>query len=281
LHYRGFDDVSDDWEWHPEIVSFRSELEGRWAAALSALAVPGLGAESIPGALAELTGRQDGPDLSGYLARQATSGQFAEFLAHRSVYQLKEADPHSFGIPRLDGAVKAALVEIQADEYGSGRPGRMHSELFRRAMRWLELDDSYGYYVPAVPAVTLAVSNLMSLFALHRRWLGALLGHLAALEMTSTQPNRRYAAGARRLGASQQSYWYFTEHVEADAVHEQIAAHDLCGGYAAEHPGRVADILFGAACCLALDSQLAAHLVNCWEAGDSSLSPAKPPVLAA
>jgi hypothetical protein len=144
-------------------------------------------------------------------------------------------------------------------------------------MCWLGLDDSYGHYVPAVPAVTLAVSNLMSLFALHRRWLGALLGHLAALEMTSTHPNRRYALGARRLGANPEARRYFEEHVEADAVHEQIAAHDLCGGYAAAYPARSGDILFGAACCLALDEELANYLLTCWEARRTSLQLAERP----
>jgi hypothetical protein len=273
LHYRGFDDVDDDWEWHPAVLAFRAALERRWLSALRALAGEheAASAGAVPGALRELTGRGGGPDLAGYLARKASREEFAEFIVHRSVYQLKEADPHSFGIPRLDGAAKVALLEIQSDEYGAGRPERMHSELFRATMRWLELDDSYGHYLPAVPAVTLAVSNLMSLFALHRRWTGALLGHLAALEMTSTGPNRLYAAGARRLGASGPERQYFDEHVEADAVHEQIAAHDLCGGYTAAHPGARADVLFGAACCLALDDELAGHLLSHWSAGQSSL----------
>jgi Iron-containing redox enzyme len=235
----------------------------------------------VPAALADLVSGQEGPDLPRYLAREATHTQFAEYLAHRSVYQLKEADPHSFGIPRLGGAVKAALVEIQSDEYGGGRPGRMHAELFRSTMRWFGLDDGYGHYVPAVPPVTLAVSNLMSVFALHRRWLGALLGHLAALEMTSTGPNRRYAAGARRLGAGARARLYFDEHVEADAVHEQLAVHDLCGGYAAAHPERAGDILFGARCCLALDNELAGHLLTCWRAGQTSLRTADSPQRAA
>jgi hypothetical protein len=117
------------------------------------------------------------------------------------------------------------------------------------------------------------VSNLMSLFALHRRWTGALLGHLAALEMTSTGPNRLYSAGARRLGASAQERRYFDEHVEADAVHEQIAAYDLCGGYAAGHPGAAAGVLFGAACCLALDDVAAGYLLSRWHAGQPSLQP--------
>ncbi len=111
----------------------------------------------------------------------------------------------------------------------------------------------------------------MSLFGLHRRWLGALLGHLAALEMTSSGPNRQYSRGARRLGADDAARRYFDEHVEADAVHEQIAIHDLCGRYAAAHPEAAADILFGASCCLALDDQFAGHLLGSWQAGRPSL----------
>jgi len=282
LHYRGFEDVDEDWEWHPAVLGWRGVLERQWLTALRGLAGehPTVAAPAVPAALRELTSRGGGPDLAGYLARTASPDQFAEFLGHRSVYQLKEADPHSFGIPRLDGPAKAALVEIQADEYGGGRAERMHSTLFRAAMRWLELDDSYGNYVPEVPAMTLAVSNLMSFFALHRRWTGALLGHLAALEMTSTGPNRLYAAGARRLGASARERWYFDEHVEADAVHEQIAAHDLCGRYVADHPGAARDVLFGAACCLALDDVVAEYLLSCWQTGRSSLLPEAAPRIA-
>ena len=63
----------------------------------------------------------------------------------------------------------------------------------------------------------------MSLFGLHRRWRGAALGHLAAVEMTSSEPSRRYSAGLRRLGFDERVTVFYDEHVEADAVHEQIA----------------------------------------------------------
>ncbi|GAA1533966.1 iron-containing redox enzyme family protein [Kribbella lupini] len=268
LHYRGFDDVAADAEWDPVLLAFRAELERPFTEWLSTLVKPEPSAtEPVAVQLRRLIDADDGPSLAAYLHRHATREQFREFLLNRSVYQLKEADPHSYGIPRLDGAVKAALVEIQADEYGGGRAERMHAELFRTTMRWLDLDDTYGRYVPDVPGVTLALSNAMSLFALHSRWTGALLGHLAALEMTSTLPNRRYASGAARLGATEEQARYFTEHVEADAVHEQIAAHDLCGQYAEENPDAVPDILFGAACCLALDNLVAEHLLTAWNAG--------------
>ena len=69
----------------------------------------------------------------------------------------------------------------------------MHAALF--AARWTRsgLDSRYGAYVDHLPAVTLATVNLMSLFGLHRRLRGAIVGHLALFEMTSSIPNRRYA----------------------------------------------------------------------------------------
>jgi Iron-containing redox enzyme len=271
LHYRGFEDVDDRREWDPDVIAFRGWLETRWLAGLRSLVSVGEPAGSVPAALARLARQNLGSDLPGFLARKASLAEFAEYLAHRSVYQLKEADPHCFGIPRLAGRAKAALVEIEADEYGGGRPERVHAELFRVTMRWAGLADDYGRYVPEAPAVTLAVSNLMSLFALHRRWLGALLGHLAVLEMTSTGPSRKYSAAAARLGADAAARRYFDEHVEADAVHEQVAMHDLCGTFAAERPDAAGDILFGAACCLALDEVQARHLLSSWQQGRSSL----------
>ncbi|GAA0940506.1 iron-containing redox enzyme family protein [Kribbella koreensis] len=271
LHYRGFDEVDPEAEWNPHVLGFRAKLEHCWSGWLQATywrPVDGKPSQL----LRELIDNDDGPSLAGYLQRHAGLEEFREFVLNRSIYQLKEADPHSFGIPRLDGPAKAALVEIQADEYGGGRPDRMHAELFRTTMRWLDLDDTYGRYVPDVPAVTLALSNLMSYFALHRRWTGALLGHLAALEMTSTLPNRRYAAGATRLGADSAAARYFTEHIEADAVHEQIAAHDLCDSYASDHPDAIPDILFGATCCLALDNLFAHQLLDRWQTAASKVA---------
>ncbi|NIK58998.1 iron-containing redox enzyme family protein [Kribbella shirazensis] len=270
LQYRGFDDVAAERQWDPRIIAFRTRLEQPWLAWLEANCRVVPSARPIAAQLRDLIDGADGPRLAPYLRRHATKEQFREFVLNRSVYQLKEADPHSFALPRLDGATKAALIEIEADEYGGGRPERMHSELFRTTMRWLALDDTYGYYVPAAPAVTLAVSNVMSLFAIHSRWTPALLGHLAAFEMTSTLPNRQYATGAIRLGASEEAARYFTEHVEADAVHEQIAAHDLCGNYVRQHPGALGDVLFGARCALTADDLFAEHLLTTWDAAAAS-----------
>lgn len=285
LHHQGIDGVDDALEWDPTLLRTRAALERRFEAQLRAdvtvppdlvadleagAAVEGLG-PAVARALFDLTSRDEGPSLSAYVARRATDEQLHELLVQRSVYQLKEADPHTWAIPRLAGVPKAALVEIQADEYGGGRPERMHAALFARTMRGLGLDDTYGRYVDDVPAITLASVNMMSMFGLHRRLRGCVVGHLAAFEMTSSQPNRLYGNGFRRHGYDADVTWYFDEHVEADAVHEQIAGRDLAGALVEQQPGLRDDVLFGAAACLAVDGRVGTHLVERWTAGGTSL----------
>lgn len=274
LHYRGITGVSERWEWDPNLLAVRALLEGRFEAELRDRTVlPTLDGRGVAETLFTLTAPSPGRDtgLAVHLARTGTIEQYREFLTHRSIYHLKEADPHSWAIPRLAGSAKAALVEVQTDEYGGGRPERMHSTLFADTMRGLGLDPTYGRYVDRVPAVALAGVNAMSLFGLHRRLLGAIVGHLAAFEMTSSLPNRSYGNGLRRLGYGPDATRFFDEHVEADAVHEQIAGRDLAQGLAEQEPARIPDILFGAAACVMLDDLAADHLLFCFRAGVSSL----------
>jgi hypothetical protein len=147
-------------------------------------------AEDMDVALRAVEAADDAPSLSRHLEREGTRDEMLEFIVHRSAYQLKEADPHSWALPRLTGAPKAAMVEIQADEYGGGNAERMHSALFAKSMDGLGLDSRYGAYLDRIPGVTLATVNLMSLLGLHRRWRGALVGHLALFEISSSVPNR-------------------------------------------------------------------------------------------
>jgi hypothetical protein len=89
--------------------------------------------------------------------------------------------------------------------------------------------------------------------------------------MTSSEPCRRYAKGLRRLGGSERACGFYDVHVTADALHEQLAAHDLCGGLAETEPHLIEDIMFGAAACLAVDNRFAAHVLDSWSRGRSSL----------
>lgn len=272
LHYAGLEEVDDRLEWSPALLGFRAALESRLQDALNELTgPPERPAESVGEELQRLVDGDPGPPLSRYVETQASLEQLLEHVVHRSAYQLKEADPHAWAIPRLTGAPKAALIEIEYDEYGGGRADRMHAVLFANTMRGLGLDARYGAYLDWLPGITLATVNLMSWFGLHRRWRGALAGHLAVFEMTSSIPNRRYGNGVRRLGFGREVSDFYNEHVEADAVHESIAAWDLADTLAGEEPELGPDILFGARTLLALEARWAQHLLDAWRAGATSL----------
>jgi hypothetical protein len=272
LHYRGLPGVDERWEWEPSLLARRRAWEEAFEEALlHAVGAPRAPDADMDLALRAIVDADDGPSLSRHLERNGTLEQVLEFVVHRSAYQLKEADPHSWALPRLWGGPKAALVEVQSDEYGGGRAERIHAELFAVAMDGLGLDRTYGAYLDLLPGVTLATVNLMSLLGLHRRWRGAIVGHLAAFEMTSSLPNRRYGNALRRLGFAAPATDFFDEHVEADAVHENIAAVDLAGGLARQEPALAADVLWGARALVDVEARWASHLLDRWQAGETSL----------
>jgi hypothetical protein len=105
--------------------------------------------------------------------------QLREYIAQRSLYQLKEAEPHVWVIPRLRGEAKAAMAAVEYDEFGAGRGERVHAELFADLMAGLGLGPTYNGYLEAASAQMLAVVNLMSLLGPHRALCGALVGHFA------------------------------------------------------------------------------------------------------
>src|SRR5206468_1106891 len=150
-----------------------------------------------------------------------------------------------------------------------------------RAMEALGLSSAYGAHLDRIPGQTLATVNLISMFSLHRRLRGALVGHLAMFEITSPVPNRRYATAVRRHGLNGDATAFFDEHVEADSVHENIAAFDLARRLAVDEPDLAGDIVFGAEALLALEGAFATHLLASFEAGESSLRPPAVPALAA
>lgn len=273
LHYGGLPCVDDEWEWSPSLLELRGRLERAFEERL--LELVALDDAPVPDVASALRAVPDesasGPSIAGHVARSASLEQVRELVVHRSAYQLKEADPHSWAIPRLRGAPKTALVEVQFDEYGGGDPDRLHQSLYRDAMEGLDLDGRPGTYLDLIPGVTLATANLASLFGLHRRWRGASIGHLAITEMTSSEANRRYANGLRRLGLGPAVTAFFDEHVEADALHDAVVVNDVAGALARAEPALSPQIVFGARALLAVDAAFAEHLLSAWNEGETSL----------
>ncbi|MFF3071755.1 iron-containing redox enzyme family protein [Kitasatospora sp. NPDC057904] len=269
LHYQGFAEVDPEWEWHPAQLALRSALERTFLTAVRReTGDPRPLARALAGLLADDTG---GTGPSHHLLDRGERWQAREYLVHRSLYHLKEADPQMWVVPRLPHPAKAALVTVQYDEYGAGRPERAHAQLFAEMMADLGLDPGYGHYLDAVPAPTLAVVNLMSLFGLHRSLRGALVGQFATVEITSPPGAARLAAALERLGASPAGTLFYREHVLADAVHEQLVRRTVITPLVRDDPSLGPDIAFGIAATGAVEGRFGTHLLTCWQRGRSSL----------
>ncbi|MGQ4386811.1 iron-containing redox enzyme family protein [Streptomyces sp. SAS_270] len=269
LHYRGFAGVDPDTEWDADLLRTRGALERRF---LAVLRTDTPAHDSLDAALEELLVEPaDGTGVSHYLRDEGSLRQIREYVTQRSLYHLKEADPHAWVLPRLWGRAKAGMAAVEFDEYGGGRPERVHARLFADMMTGLGLDTAYGRYLDAASAEMLATVNLMSLFGLHRSLRGALVGHFAAVEITSSPGSRRLAEAMRRTGAGPAAELFYDEHVEADAVHEQVVRHDVIGGLLQSEPHLAPDIAFGIDATGHLEDRFAARLLTAWRAGRSSL----------
>ncbi|MCZ0982986.1 iron-containing redox enzyme family protein [Streptomyces diastatochromogenes] len=271
LHYRGFAGVDDTREWDPDLLRLRQTMETHFLDALHTELpdAPRTVTEAFAPLLVEpvdLTG-----SLSHHLATDGQLWQLREYAALRSLYHLKEADPHAWMIPRLTGQAKASMVAIEYDEFGAGHADRVHARLFAALMDDLGLDHTYGHYIDHAPAPLLATVNLMSLFGLHRSLRGALIGHFACVEITSSPGSKRLAKAMRRCGAGAAAEHFYTEHVEADAVHEQVVRHGVVENLLTDEPALETDIAFGCAATILLEDRLTAHLREAWNQGASAL----------
>jgi hypothetical protein len=273
-HYRGLPDGDEAWEWEPTLLRERRRLEAAFEARLVELAGPVPIAVSPEQAAAELRGLAAGdgaPSLSDRVAERGTLEQVRELAVHRSAYQLKEADPHTWAIPRLTGRAKAALVDIQTGEYGDGDPRAVHASLFATTMAALGLDPTYGAYVNRLPAISLAMCNLVSMFGLHRRWRAALVGHLALFEMCSVGPMGRYAAALGRLGFGEEATAFYDAHVIEDERHQVVALDEMVAGLLADERHLGGEVVFGARALAALERRFAETVMQAWDEGRSAL----------
>ncbi len=271
LSYRGVQGVDESLEWDPALLGVRATLEQRFTDALREQVGPLPQVDDVPAFLQDLTHGGDAPSLSRTIEEEPDLRRFQEQAIHRSFWQLKEADPHSWAIPRLAGRPKAALIEIQSDEYGNGVEHDIHAELYALTMERLGLSSAYNEYIDAWPGVTLATVNLVSMFGLHRRWLGALTGHLAVFEMTSTSTMACHATALRALDFDPWTCLFYDTHVVADAHHQTVAARELVGGLIEQEPHRAADVVFGALAIEAVEAAVTDHVLAAWRDGRSSL----------
>jgi Iron-containing redox enzyme len=270
LFYQGFDGVDAGWEWDADLIGLRGRLEKVFLDHLRR----GVGeVNGVPAAdeLRRLTVEVDvdAGGLGRFLRGYGTWQQLREYFVHRSIHRLKDADPQAWVIPRLTGQAKASLVAAEFDDYGAGHASKMSQRLFAELLAAAQLDDGYLAYLDAVPAQSLAVVNLMSMFGLHRELRAAAVGHFAAAEITSRSITQRLADALAEIGAPESCMRFYRNRVElakqdgaAAAVVEELLRDD---------PELNDDVVFGIRAHRIMENRLADHMMKCWRSEESSL----------
>ncbi|CAM5458672.1 iron-containing redox enzyme family protein [Streptomyces californicus] len=95
LHYRGFAGVDERLEWDPALLGVRGAAEDLFLDAVRRDG--GSGGDDVAGAVDALQLEpvgDDGHGVSHHLQREGELWQLREYAAVRSLYHLKEADPH-------------------------------------------------------------------------------------------------------------------------------------------------------------------------------------------
>ncbi len=163
-----------------------------------------------------------------------------------------------------------ADAQVQTETIGNDLD-RVHAQLYRDLMAATGLETGYLHYFDDVPPPVIAVVNMMSLFGLHRRLRAAMVGHFAAAEITTAPSAARMVKAIQRLGGGGDVTHFFAEHVEADAVHEQVLRHDVVGDLLDREPELTADVVFGVRATEFLEGRFGEHVLTAWQGGGTSL----------
>ncbi len=270
LHYRGFAGVDPEWEWNPGLLHLRARLEDAFLTAVRREAADAAGglegtATAEMGRLAADAAVATG--TAGYLRARGTWEQLREFFVHRSLHHLKDGDPHNWTVPGLTGQAGAAAF----NGFVARRGTLGHRQLYADLMVAAHLDPGYLAYVDLLPAESLAVVNLMSLFGLHRRHRGAAVGHFAATVFNSARGSRRLLDALDRLDAPEPCRAFYRGQSAADPMREEAVRTEVIANLVRREPDREADVVFGFRAFGVIENRLAAHLMRSWRAGASSL----------
>ena len=165
--------------------------------------------------------------------------------------------PARLGHPRLVGQAKASFVAVEFDEYGAGHGPNVDQQLFADLLTAAGLDATYLAYLEVVPAESLAVVNVMSMFGCIASFVVLPSGISLRRRSPRRRGSRRLVEALQRLAAPSECVAFYREHVEADAVHEQVVRNDVVTDLVRREPHLDRDVVFGIRAHGAVEDRLA------------------------
>jgi hypothetical protein len=163
------------------------------------------------------TGPGQGDPLFPYLAQRATREQMRWFLAQESAGEAGFDDLVALTQLRFPIEPKLEMAHNYWDEMGGGHEVGMHGPMLTRLGQELELA-SLGH---ETVWQALALSNLMTGFALDRSYAYHSAGALGVVELTAPGRCEHVARGLERLGIGPAARKYYTLHASIDITHSR------------------------------------------------------------
>jgi Iron-containing redox enzyme len=119
---------------------------------------------------------------------------------------------------KMPPRVKLELARNFWDEMGQGHAAGMHGPMLTRLADELDLETAPpGDVVPEA----LAVGNLLTALAVHRRYAYQSIGALGVIELTAPGRAMKVNSGLKRLGISGEARRYFALHATLDIKHSE------------------------------------------------------------
>lgn len=156
--------------------------------------------------------------LFEYLATAASKEEMAWFLKQEAAGEAGFGDLVAMTQVKLP--VLTAKLEMASnywDEMGNGRVGNVHDELLHRVTAHFDIQPS----IASTTEPPLLLANIMTAFAVHRRFAYQSVGALGVIEMTAPSRVAKVSEGLERLGVPKKFRRYFALHATLDIKHSR------------------------------------------------------------
>lgn len=162
------------------------------------------------------TGPGQGDPLFDWLAHQATEEQMVWFLRQEAAGEAGFGDLVAMTQVRMPAQAQLEMARNYWDEMGQGKADGMHGQLLSRILAYFKAEPPP---VQSTVPESLLLNNMLTAFAVHRRYAYLSVGALGAIEMTAPGRVALVDQGLRRLGVPKKDRQYFTVHATLDVAH--------------------------------------------------------------
>jgi hypothetical protein len=184
------------------------------------------------------------PFFQNYLRDSASVEAFRTFLAQETTLDPRFDDILALMQVGTVGAEKMEIAKNYFDEMGNGDEREVHTLLFSKALKALNVDAAY--IDKALLPEARVCGNLSACLALSPRHHYKAIGYFGVTEYLAPRRFKKLVAGWRRLGLPEFGLAYHDLHIRIDAIHGKGWFDNVIEPAVEQDPRVIREILYGA-----------------------------------